>query len=96
MLMLMLLQYLVIKKNDKVTMATHRYVNFDLNNMSRIEVSSLFGESVLDEVAKMGDDFDIEDAGLQSVIENLQSLRIGSVEDDEDDQIHLYVSSGRK
>lgn len=37
-------------------------------------------DKLLDEVARMGDDFDIHDPGLQSVIENLQILRGG--EDD--------------
>lgn len=41
-------------------------------------------DKLLDEVARMGDDFDIHDPGLQSVIENLQILRNG--EEDEVEQ----------
>lgn len=53
-------------------------------------------DQLLDEVARMGDDFDIQDPGLQSVIENLQSLR--SSEEDESDEaeeeeIKLFVAS---
>ena len=46
----------------------------------------------------MGDDFDIQDPGLQSVIENLQALRSGDEEesDEEEEEIQLFVSrSGR-
>ena len=53
-------------------------------------------DKLLDEVSRMGDDFDIQDPGLQSVIENLQSLRGGNEADSEDDEeeISLFVSSG--
>lgn len=40
-------------------------------------------DKLLDEVARMGDDFDIHDPGLQSVIENLQILRNGEEEEAE-------------
>lgn len=76
-------RYEVIKKNDKVTMATHRYVNFDLNNMSRIEVNNLFGESVLDEVASMlkeklkkQNGVDSDDALIDLGYFNLDNLRV--------------------
>lgn len=48
-------------------------------------------DQLLDEVAKMGDDFNMEDPALQSVIENLQILRAGA-EDDSDEEIQLYVN----
>ena len=48
-------------------------------------------DQLLDEVAKMGDDFNMEDPALQSVIENLQILRAGT-EDDTDEEIQLYIN----
>ncbi len=73
----------VIKKNDKVTMSTHRYVNFDLKNMSRIDVSNLFNESVLDNVAtllkeklKKQNGVDSDDALIDLGYFNLDNLRV--------------------
>ncbi len=53
-------------------------------------------DELLDEVARMGDDFNLEDPGLQNVIENLQLLRVGAedeIDDDEDDEIQLFVTT---
>ena len=73
----------VIKKNDKVTMSTHRYVNFDLKNMSLIDVSNLFNESVLDNVAtllkeklKKQNGVDSDDALIDLGYFNLDNLRV--------------------
>ena len=52
-------------------------------------------DKLLDEVAMMGDDFNIDDPGLQSVIESLKELRVGDDDDDDDDasgEITLHVS----
>lgn len=54
-------------------------------------------DHLLDEVARMGDDFNLQDPGLQNVIESLQQLRAGSDEvEDDDGEIELQVmtSSG--
>lgn len=50
-------------------------------------------DRLLDEVSKMGDDFNIEDSGLQSVIESLQALRVGSDDDQDDEEIELHIPS---
>lgn len=51
-------------------------------------------DKLLDEVAMMGDDFNIDDPGLQSVIESLKELRVGEEDDEEDDgEINLHVVS---
>lgn len=51
-------------------------------------------DKLLDEVAMMGDDFNIDDPGLQSVIESLKELRVGEDDDEEDDgEINLHVVS---
>lgn len=51
-------------------------------------------DKLLDEVAMMGDDFNIDDPGLQSVIESLKELRVGEEDDDDDDnEISLHVVS---
>ena len=52
-------------------------------------------DKLLDEVAMMGDDFNIDDPGLQSVIESLKELRVGDDDDDDDDvngEITLHVA----
>ncbi|MBO5179020.1 MAG: hypothetical protein J6B87_01560 [Clostridia bacterium] len=49
-------------------------------------------DQLLDEVARMGDDFNIEDPGLQSVIESLQALRVGAEDETDDDEIELFVT----
>lgn len=52
-------------------------------------------DKLLDEVAMMGDDFNIDDPGLQSVIESLKELRVGEDDDDDDDingEITLHVA----
>ena len=42
----------------------------------------------------IGDDFNIDDPGLQSVIESLKELRVGvEDEDDDDGEINLHVVS---
>lgn len=54
-------------------------------------------DKLLDEVAMMGDDFNIDDPGLQSVIESLKELRVGEDDDEEDDgEINLHVVSDFK
>ena len=53
-------------------------------------------DQLLDEVSKMGDDFNIEDPGLQSVIESLQALRAGSEDDADDEEIELFVTTSNK
>ena len=51
-------------------------------------------DKLLDEVAMMGDDFNIDDPGLQSVIESLKEMRVGEEDDDDDDDgITLQVVS---
>lgn len=51
-------------------------------------------DKLLDEVAMMGDDFNIDDPGLQSVIESLKELRVDVDDDEEDDgEINLHVVS---
>ena len=52
-------------------------------------------DQLLDEVAKMGDDFNPEDPGLRDVVENLQEIRKASNVDDgnnEPEEIHLFVN----
>ena len=49
-------------------------------------------DKLLDEVAMMGDDFNIDDPGLKSVIESLQEMRVGDDDDDDDDEINLQVA----
>ena len=39
----------------------------------------------------MGDDFNLEDPGLQNVVSSLQSMRASS-EDDENDEIELHLN----
>lgn len=53
-------------------------------------------DQLLDEVSRMGDDFNISDPGLQNVIENLQTLRNANEDEPSknDDEIHLFVSTG--
>lgn len=53
-------------------------------------------DQLLDEVAKMGDDFNIEDPGLQSVIESLQALRVGAEDESDDEEIELFVNTSNK
>ena len=53
-------------------------------------------DQLLDEVAKMGDDFNPEDPGLRDVVENLQEIRKTSNIDDSDNEpetIHLFVNN---
>lgn len=50
-------------------------------------------DKLLDEVAMMGDDFNIDDPGLQSVIESLKELRVDDDDDDDDGEINLRVST---
>lgn len=52
-------------------------------------------DQLLDEVAKMGDDFNIEDPGLQSVIESLQALRVGAEDESDDEEIELFVTTSQ-
>ena len=52
-------------------------------------------DQLLEEVSKMGDDFNPEDPGLRDVVENLQEIRASSAvddDDDDDDDIHLFVT----
>lgn len=57
------------------------------------ELMNLY-DKLLDEVAMMGDDFNIDDPGLQSVIESLKEMRVGDEDDDDDDDgITLQVVS---
>ncbi|MBR6253517.1 MAG: hypothetical protein IKR04_06760 [Clostridia bacterium] len=52
-------------------------------------------DQLLEEVSKMGDDFNPEDPGLKDVVENLQEIRTTSnidTEDDEPEEIHLFVN----
>jgi len=59
------------------------------------EISNTY-DKLLDEVAKMGDDFNPEDPGLKDLVENLQEIRnANNIEEDiaEDDEIHLFVTS---
>ncbi|MBR3281563.1 MAG: hypothetical protein IKI57_07020 [Clostridia bacterium] len=52
-------------------------------------------DQLLEEVAKMGDDFNPEDPGLRDVVENLQEIRKTSNVDDSDnepEEIHLFVN----
>lgn len=49
-------------------------------------------DKLLDEVAMMGDDFNIDDPALQSVIESLKELRVGEDDDDDDGEIALHVA----
>lgn len=55
-------------------------------------------DQLLDEVARMGNDFDSQDPGLQCVIDNLQRLRNEDEEDpdEEDDEIKLFVTGTYK
>ncbi len=54
-------------------------------------------DKLLDEVSRMGDDFNIQDPGLQSVIESLQELRVGTDESDDDsEEIQLHIPSSGK
>lgn len=63
---------------------------FDKND----ELIDLY-DKLLEEVARMGDDFDLQDPGLQSVIANLQSIRGANEDDSEDEEeISLFVSTG--
>ena len=53
-------------------------------------------DQLLEEVSRMGDDFNPEDPGLRDVVENLQEIRIATHVDedssDEDTQIRLSVT----
>ena len=48
-------------------------------------------DKLLEEVSRMGDDFNLEDPGLQNVVSSLQSMRASS-EDDENDEIELHLN----
>ena len=48
-------------------------------------------DKLLEEVSRMGDDFNLEDPGLQNVVSSLQSMRVSS-EDDENDEIELHLN----
>ena len=51
-------------------------------------------DQLLEEVSKMGDDFNPEDPGLRDVVENLKEIRTSSnVEEDEPEEIHLFVNN---
>lgn len=73
----------IIKKNGEITMSTHRYYNFDLKNMSRIDINSLFSESVLNNVAQLlkaklmkQNNVDNEDSLIDLGYFNLDNLRV--------------------
>lgn len=52
-------------------------------------------DKLLDEVSRMGEEFDLQDPGLQSVIENLQSLRgSNDTEQEDEEEISLFVNMG--
>lgn len=83
------------KKNRSGSIEEEATVQEILQNNN--ELIDLY-DHLLDEVARMGDDFNLQDPGLQSVIESLQQLRAGSDDmDDENDEIELQVmtSSGK-
>lgn len=81
------------EKNRSVNIDEESGIAEILNNNS--ELIDRY-DQLLDEVSKMGDDFNIEDPGLQSVIESLQALRAGSEDDDTDDEIELFVTTSNK
>ena len=71
------------------------YIKIALMNIlsNNDELMNLY-DKLLDEVAMMGDDFNIDDPGLQSVIESLKEMRVGDEDDDDDDDgITLQVVS---
>ena len=79
------------KKNRSATIEEDASVMAILKNND--DLIDLY-DKLLDEVAMMGDDFNIDDPGLQSVIESLKELRIGEEDDDDDDgEINLHVVS---
>ena len=51
-------------------------------------------DQLLDEVSKMGDDFNPEDPGLKEAVQNLQEMRVSlHVKDDEPEELHLFVNN---
>lgn len=79
------------KKNRTATIEEDTSVMAILKNND--DLIDLY-DKLLDEVAMMGDDFNIDDPGLQSVIESLKELRVGEEDDDDDDgEINLHVVS---
>ncbi len=77
------------KKNRPATVEDDPSVMNILKNND--ELIDLY-DKLLDEVAMMGDDFNIDDPGLQSVIESLKELRVGEDDEDDDDgEINLHV-----
>ena len=79
------------KKNRPETIEEDATVMDILKNND--ELIDLY-DKLLDEVAMMGDDFNIDDPGLQSVIESLRELRVREDEDDDGDgEIDLHVIS---
>ena len=78
--------------NRTATVEDDPGVNTILSNND--ELMDLY-DKLLDEVAMMGDDFNIDDPALQSVIESLKELRVGDDDDDDDDangEITLHVA----
>lgn len=77
--------------NRAATVEDDASVNTILNNND--ELMDLY-DKLLDEVAMMGDDFNIDDPALQSVIESLKELRVGEEDDDDDanGEITLHVA----
>ena len=72
------------------------------NVLKSFDGLTIYYDKMLEEVARMGDDFNPEDPGLKDVVENLQELRISTHVDDEMDsqedteEIRLYVTPSRK
>ena len=68
------------------------------NVIKSIEGLTVNYDQLLEEVARMGDDFDPEDPGLKDVVENLQELRVSTHVDDEvdsqedSDKLNLFVT----
>ena len=75
--------------NRAATVEDDSHVMTILNNND--ELMDLY-DKLLDEVAMMGDDFNIDDPALQSVIESLKELRVGEDDDDDDGEIALHVA----
>lgn len=74
------------KKNRSESIEKEKGIAEILSNNS--ELIDLY-DKLLDEVARMGDDFNLDDPGLQSVIESLQDLR--TVTEDSEDGVTLEL-----
>ncbi len=81
------------RKNRSESIENEKGVAEILSNNS--ELIDLY-DKLLDEVARMGDDFDLDDPGLQSVIESLQDLRVETEDDSDEEGIQLVVTTGNQ